>query len=120
LELVLHLCPLVGVGSSGLKARDAGPGTCQFSIQCDKALLIRRNVFLCVNGIHRALWNTDRAVNALIGIDDEKIGALSETVDGTDVYAVGVSALDAGFSNDVGHDLGFSPHNGNFTILADL
>jgi hypothetical protein len=37
-------------------------------------------------------------------MDHEEVGALVETVDGADLYAIGVFAVDTGFCDDVWHD----------------
>jgi hypothetical protein len=65
--------------------------------------LVFRHVFFSVNGVHRAFWNTNRAVNALVWVDGQKIGAFAEAVHGANVNAIGVLALDAGFSDGMGH-----------------
>ena len=43
------------------------------------------------------------AVDTLVGVDDEHILAFIEAVDGTDLDAICVFALDALFIDDVGH-----------------
>jgi hypothetical protein len=63
-----------------------------------------RHVLLRINGIDWALRNTNRAINALIGIDGEEIRAFTKTVNWTDIYTVGVFASDTGFGDNVGHD----------------
>src|SRR5690606_18305827 len=60
-------------------------------------------VFLGEDGVGRAFRDTDRAVDALVRVDYQKVRALTEAGDGTDVDAVGEFALDAVFGNDVGH-----------------
>jgi hypothetical protein len=65
--------------------------------------LIFGHVFFGVNGVHRALGDTHGAVDALIGIDGEKVGAFAKAVHGADVDAIGVFALDAGFGDGMGH-----------------
>ena len=53
----------------------------------------------------RAHGHARPAVDALVGVDGEQVGALVEAVDGAHLDAVGVLALDAPFSDDVGHSL---------------
>ena len=45
------------------------------------------------------------AVDALIGVNDKHVLALVEAVDRADFNAVGIFALDAGFSDDVSHPI---------------
>tara|TARA_B110000503_G_scaffold48603_1_gene79027 strand:+ start:621 stop:872 length:252 start_codon:yes stop_codon:yes gene_type:complete len=65
--------------------------------------LLFRQVLLCIDGRYRALGNAYGAINALVWVDGEEVGALPKAVDGTDVNAIGVLALDTGFGNDVCH-----------------
>ena len=80
----------------------------EFAIEFDEFLLIRRHVFFGKNRGFRAFRDADRAVDALIGIDDDKIGAFAEAVDGADIDAVGTLAVDAAFANNVSHGIKFS------------
>jgi hypothetical protein len=66
-------------------------------------LLISRHVFFGINSVDGAFWNAHGAVNTLIGVDGQKVGAFAETVHGTDVHAIGVLALDTGFGDGMGH-----------------
>jgi hypothetical protein len=66
-------------------------------------LLVVGHVFFGVNGVDGAFWDTDRTVNAFIGVDCQKVGAFAKTVHGTDIDAVGVFAFDTGFGNGMGH-----------------
>ena len=68
--------------------------------------LVGRHVVLGEDRLDRALGHAERAVDALVRIDDEEIRALAKAVDRADVDAVGVLAADAGFGDDVGHGLG--------------
>jgi len=120
LKLIFYLGPLISVGGGWLKSRNAGPDCGELCIEGNEPLLVGGDVFFRVNCIDRTFWDANRTVYTLIWVNNQKVWALSETVDGADVNTVGVSTLDAGFSNDVGHDVGFSPHNVNFPILADL
>jgi hypothetical protein len=62
------------------------------------------HIFFGINGVDRTLWNANGAVDALIGIDGEKVRAFTETVDRTNIYTVGVLTTDTGFGDNVGHD----------------
>jgi hypothetical protein len=67
-------------------------------------LLAFWHVFFCVDGVHRALRDAHRTVDALVWVDGEEVGALAEAVDGTNVHTVGVLTLDTGFGDYVRHD----------------
>jgi hypothetical protein len=66
--------------------------------------LVGWQVFFCIDGIDGAFGNAHSAVDALIGVNGQKVGAFAEAVHGADVHAVGVFAADTGFRNNVGHD----------------
>jgi hypothetical protein len=88
----------------GLEAGDTGPGLGQFDVQGNKFPLIVGYVLFGIDGVDWALGDADGTVNALIRVNDQKVGALAEAVHGAYVYTVGVATLDTGFGNDVGHD----------------
>jgi hypothetical protein len=66
-------------------------------------LLAFGQVFFGVNGAHRALRDAHCAVDALVWVDGEEVGAFAETVDWTNVHTVGVLTLDTGFGDYVRH-----------------
>jgi hypothetical protein len=66
--------------------------------------LVCGQVFFGLDGIDGAFGNAHCAVNALIGVNGEEVGAFAKTVYGADVHTVGVFAADTGFRNNVGHD----------------
>jgi hypothetical protein len=66
--------------------------------------LVCWQVFFSIDGIDGALRNANRAIDALIRVNGEEIGAFAEAVYGADVHTVGVFAADTGFRNNVGHD----------------
>jgi hypothetical protein len=66
-------------------------------------LLVSGNVFLGINCVHRALWNANRAVDALIGVYGQEIRTFAKAVYGADVDAVGVLAFDTSFGDGMGH-----------------
>jgi hypothetical protein len=66
--------------------------------------LVCRQVFFGIDGIDGALRNANCAIDALIRVNGEEVGAFAEAVYGADVHTVGVFAADTGFRNNVGHD----------------
>ena len=103
LQFFFDVFPVIGIRQVCLHAGDAWPVFGQVYVHRDELDLISRNVFFRVNGIHRAFWNAHGAVNAFIGIDDQKIGAFAETINRAYVHAIGVFAFDAGLGNYVCH-----------------
>src|SRR5688572_15902392 len=107
---VLHLAgrilPRVGVRRRRLALDDRTPQLRELGIDRLELLLVRRHVVLGEDRLDRALGDAQRAVDALVGIDHQEIGALAEAVDGADVDAVGVLAPDARLGDDVSHERG--------------
>jgi hypothetical protein len=56
-----------------------------------------------LDGLSRAFRFAHAAIDALIRMDDKHVLALIEAVDGADLHAIHIFALDAIFSDDVGH-----------------
>ncbi len=75
----------------------------EFGVKLDEIPLVIRHIFLGVDGVDGTLRDADRTVNALVGIDNQKIWAFTEAVDRANIDAIGVAALDAGFGDNVGH-----------------
>ena len=92
-------------GSGGLALGDAFPGgqLGQFGVELGHVALVLGHVFFGVDGVDRAFGDADRAVNAFIGVDGQKVGAFAKTVHGADIDTIGVLALDAGFGDGMGH-----------------
>jgi hypothetical protein len=67
-------------------------------------LLVGGQVFFGKDGVDWALGNAHGAVDALIGVDGQEVGAFAKAIHGANVHTVGVFALDTGFGNNVGHD----------------
>jgi len=91
----------VGIGGRRLLGRDVGPSLGILSVDVEPTIEARLGVRL--DGVDRAFRLADPAVDALVGMNDEHVLALVEAVHRTDFDAIGVFALDANFSDDVGH-----------------
>ena len=76
----------------------------QFGIQLDKVFLAFRHIIVGKDGLGRTFRLAQGAVNTFLWIDDQKVGAFVEAVDGTDIHAVGVLAFDTILYNNVSHD----------------
>src|SRR5215218_3993623 len=69
------------------------------------------NLGRCTRGyrVDRAFGLTDTTIDAFIGMDDEHVLAFIEAVDRADLHTIHGLALDAVFSDDVGHDALLAP-----------
>ena len=92
-----------GEGGRGLALDDRLPHLRELGVERLEFGLVRRHVVLGEDRLDRAFGDAQRAVDALVGIDDEEVGPLAEAIDRADIDAVGVFALDAGFGYDIGH-----------------
>src|SRR5690348_6609287 len=103
-QLVLHVLPLVGVGRRGLALDDRLPRLRELGVQRLERLLIVRHVVFGKDRLDGTFGDAQRAVDALVGIDDQEVRPFAKAIDGTDVHAVGVLATDTALGDDVGHD----------------
>src|SRR5262245_41062707 len=101
LELARRLFPGVGVGRGRPLARDVRPLDREIGVQLEPFLRLR--VGVRQDRLGRALGLAHAAVDALVGMDHEHVGALVKAIDGADLDAVHVLALDAVFGDDVSH-----------------
>ena len=107
LSLVLDAFPLLGVRRRLLLLADDRPFLGQIRIELLEVLLAGGNLFLGKDRFDRTLGLAQRAVDALVGIDHEKVRTLVKAVHRADFHAVHVLALDAAFGDDERHDLPF-------------
>jgi hypothetical protein len=74
-----------------------------------RILPVKLNPFFCGrfaigdNRLYGAFRLTHATINTLVGIDDEHIGALIETIHRAHFDAIHVLAFDAGIVDDIGH-----------------
>src|SRR5260221_3347463 len=106
--LLLDVFPLVGVGGRGLALDDGLPDLGELGVEGDEFLLARGDVVFGEDRLDRALGDAERAVDALVRIDDQDVRSLAEAIDRADVHAVGVLALDAGLGHHVRHEKNLS------------
>src|SRR3977135_1181921 len=103
LLLFLHLRPFIGVRRRGLALDDGLPGFGELGGDGDPVALRGRDVILGKDRFDGALRDAQGAVDALLRVDHQHVGALAKAVDRAHVDAVGVLALDAALSDDVCH-----------------
>ena len=104
LGLVLDVFPVIRIWQTRLGLGNRRPVTRQFDVQFDELLLIRGHIFLRKDRVDRAFGDAHCAIDALVRVDRKKIRAFAEAIYRAHIYAVGVTAADAGFGNNVGHD----------------
>src|SRR5690349_19627354 len=101
LEFIRFTFVLVRVGRCGALPGDVRPLHRELGIHLQP--LLRLAVGVGNDGVGRALGLAHAAVDALVGMDHQHVVALVEAIDGADLHAVHVLALDAVFGDDVGH-----------------
>src|SRR5512134_2782 len=99
------LRPFVRIGRRGLLLDDRLPHLGELGVRLGPVLLLVRNVVLGEDRLHRAFRNAQGAVDALVGIDDEHVGAFAEAIHRAYINAIGILALDAGLDHDVSHSI---------------
>src|SRR6266850_144627 len=102
-ELARLILVGIGIRRRGSLARDVRPLHREVGVHLEP--LFRLAVRVGKDRLGRALGLADPAVDALVGVDHQHVLALVEAVDGADLDAVHVLALDAVFGDDVGHAL---------------
>jgi|TARA_R100001143_G_scaffold21327_1_gene22558 hypothetical protein len=95
--------PFIGVGQAAFRAVYGPEFRGKICIDLDKANLVGRNIFFRENGVGRALRHANRAVDAFVGVDNEKIGPFPEAIDRADVDTISVLTFNTVFGNHVGH-----------------
>ena len=68
----------------------------QLGVDRGEILLVVGHVVFCENRLDRTLRDTERAIDALVGIDDQEIRPLAKAIDRAHIDAIGVLAADAG------------------------
>src|SRR3954451_12409722 len=101
--LALLALVLVDVSLRGPLPGDVGPGPVGV-LPVQLRPLLGLGLGVGQDGLGRALGLAHAAVDALVGVDDEHVVALVETVDRADLDAIHVLAPDAGLGDYVGHD----------------
>jgi hypothetical protein len=101
LKLVRFGHKRVRVRGGRLLGRDVRPGLRILPVDLEPLLKLGLSVRL--DGLDRAFRLADAAIDALVRMDDQHVGALVEAIHGADLYAIGIFALYADFSDDVSH-----------------
>jgi len=102
-DLVQFAVPLVRAGQGLPALGDHRPGFRQLGIQRDETALILRHVIFGEYRFGRTLGDAQRAIDAFIRVNREKVGPFVKAIDGANIDTIGIFALDAVLSNNVGH-----------------
>lgn len=103
LQLALYVLPFIRVWQSAFGSGDDGESLDQFHIERDEMHHIGRHIFFGVDGADGTLRNANRAINALVGVNGEKIRAFVETIHWAHIDAIRVLAADTRISDNMGH-----------------
>ena len=101
----------MGFGHGSLLLGDARALRSHLGVQVLVARPLFRQVISVENRCHRALRNTGFAIDALFRVNEEDRFAFVKTLDRTNNNAVGVLAVETGFSNNMCHGNDLSHQN---------
>ena len=106
MELVLYAIPFCCIGGGVFLFGNIGPDFSEFGVELEEYFLSFRYFVFCKDGAYGTFRLAEGAVDALVWVDYQEVGAFVKTIDGANVYAIGVFALDAVVRNDIGHEVG--------------
>jgi hypothetical protein len=104
-QLGADVFPFLGIRQGRHGFGDGRPFAGQVQIDFDELLLVGGDIFFGVDRIDRAFGHAYCAVDAFVRIDHQKIGAYAKAINRAHIDAVGISAADAGFGDNVGHNI---------------
>jgi hypothetical protein len=99
LKLIRLTFPFFGIYRRVAFDRYIGPGFCVISVELEPLLGSVLGVGL--DRFDRTFRLTYPTIDAFVGMDDEHVFALVETIDGAYLHAIHQLALDAGFIDDI-------------------
>src|SRR5262249_18425464 len=89
----------------GLLLNDGFPRLGELGVQRRPFTLAVGHVVFSEDRFDRTFRNAQRAIDALVGIDDEHVRTFAEAVHRTDVHTIGILALDARLGYNVSHSI---------------
>lgn len=95
--------PLVRISGTRTLTGDGGPFLREFGIERNKLFLSFGHIIFVENGLFRAFWHTDGAIDAFIRINDKEIGTDTEAVDRAYSHAGRIRAIDTGVTYYMSH-----------------
>ena len=99
LKLIRLTFPFFGIYRRVAFDSYIGPGFCVISVELEPLLGSVLGVGL--DRFDRTFRLTYPTIDAFVGMDDEHVFALVETIDGANLHAIHQLALDAGFIDDI-------------------
>ena len=99
LKLIRFTFPFLGIYRRVAFDSYIGPGFCVISVELEPLLGSVLGVGL--DRFDRTFRLTYPTIDAFVGMDDEHVFALVETIDGANLHAIHQLALDAGFIDDI-------------------
>jgi hypothetical protein len=103
LQFVLYVLPFFSFRKRAFGFGDRPPLGSQFRVQPDELLLLRRYVFFGEDRIDWTFCDTYRAINTFGRVDREKVWTLTKAIYRAHIYAIRVTATNAGFSYNMSH-----------------
>ena len=97
LQLVGHPGPFLSVWWGLLANRDHRPLQREFRVEFKELFLARRYFIFGDDGFNGTFWLTKGAIDAFLGINDQKIRAFVKAVNRANVNSIGVFTLDTVF-----------------------
>jgi hypothetical protein len=99
---VRNILPFIGVRGIGLFARNIWPGYGIFSVKFQPEFSWRLAIWNdCLDWAFRFTYS---AIDAFIGVNNQHVLTLVETVDGADLHTIHIFAADARFCDNISHD----------------
>src|SRR6266700_8292457 len=93
LELPGNALPGLGIGRRFFLGRDVGPNLRE--IRVEGQILLKPGLGVRLDRLDRTFRLANAAVDALVGMNDEHVGALVEAVHGANLHAIHLLAFDA-------------------------
>jgi hypothetical protein len=103
LQLVGFALPVFRVWHGVLHLGDVGPDFGEFRIQLQEYLLVFGQFVFRENGVNWTLWLTQGAVDTLVRVNNQEVGAFVKTVYGANFHAIRVFTVDTIFTNNECH-----------------
>jgi hypothetical protein len=103
LQLIGLICPILSIRWGCLHFSNIGPYFGELGIELKENLLVFGQLIFRENGIYRAFWFAQRAVNAFVWVYNQEIRAFIKTVYRANFHTVCVFALNAIFAYNKSH-----------------
>jgi hypothetical protein len=102
-DFARYTVPFFGIFWGFFFLGDIGPNLCEFGVEFQEGFLVFGQLVFRVNGVHRAFGFAQGAVDTLVWVDHQEVGAFVEAVNRAYFYAVGMFAFNAVFTHNKCH-----------------